>query len=43
MRGWLNLYVNDMEHIAGVLQQVEAFGGGNMVACILQGPFTPYQ
>jgi hypothetical protein len=32
-----------VEHIAGVLQQVKDFGGGNTVACILQGPFTPYQ
>jgi hypothetical protein len=43
MRGWHNLYENDVEHIAGALQQVETFGGGNIVACILQGPFTQYQ
>ena len=43
MRGWHNLYENDVEHIAGVLQQIESFGGGNVVACILQGPFTAYQ
>jgi hypothetical protein len=44
MRGWHNLYENDVENIAGALQQLEAFGGGKTVAwCILQGPFTHYQ
>jgi hypothetical protein len=44
MHGWHNLYKNDVEHtIVRVLQQVKCFGGGNTVACILQGPFTPYQ
>ena len=43
MRGWHNLYENDVENIAGALQQLEAFGGGKTVACILQGPFTQYQ
>ena len=43
MRGWHNLYENDVEHIAGALQQIETFGGGNTIACILQGPFTAYQ
>jgi hypothetical protein len=43
MRGWHNLYENDVENIAGALQQVEEFGGGKTVACILQGPFTKYQ
>jgi hypothetical protein len=43
MRGWHNLYENDIENIAGALQQIEAFGGGKMVARILQGPFTSRQ
>ena len=43
MRGWHNLYENDVENIAGALQQLEAFGAGKTVACILQGPFTKYQ
>ena len=43
MRGWHNLYENDVENIAGALQQIEAFGGGKTVACILQGPFTSHQ
>jgi hypothetical protein len=43
MRGWHNLYENDVENIAGALQQIEDFGGGKTVACILQGPFTPNQ
>ena len=43
MRGWHNLYENDVPHIAGVLQQLEQFGAGNLVACILQGPFTSFQ
>jgi hypothetical protein len=34
MRGWHNLYENDVENM---------FGGGKTVACILQGPFTQYQ
>ena len=28
MRGWHNLYENDVENIAGALQQLEAFGAG---------------
>ena len=43
MRGWHNLYENDVEHIAGVLQQLEQFQAGNLVACVLQGPFTSFQ
>ena len=43
MRGWHNLYENDVEHIAGALQQLEQFGAGKLVACILQGPFTMQQ
>ena len=43
MRGWHNLYENDVEHIAGALQQIKTFGCGNTIACILQGPFTAYQ
>jgi hypothetical protein len=31
MRGWHNLYENDVENIAGALQQIEAFGGGKTV------------
>jgi len=43
MRGWHNLYENDVEHIAGAFQQLEQFGAGNIVACVLQGPFTSFQ
>lgn len=41
--GWHNLYENDVENVARALQQVETFGGGKVVACILQGPFTAAQ
>ena len=37
------MYENDVGHIAGALQQLEQFGAGKLVACILQGPFTSYQ
>jgi hypothetical protein len=48
MRRWrhttnLLVYENDVENIAGALKQIEAFGGGKMVACILQGLFTSHQ
>ena len=43
MRGWHNLYENDVEGIARTLNQVPNFGGDAAILCILLGPFTPLQ
>jgi len=43
MRGWHNLYENDVEGIAHTLNQVPNFGGDAAILCILLGPFTPLQ
>jgi len=43
MRGWHNLYENDVEGIARTLNQVSEYSGDNVILCILMGPFTPLQ
>ena len=43
MRGWHNLYENDVEGIARTLNQVTNYGGDNVILCVLLGPFTPLQ
>jgi hypothetical protein len=43
MRGWHNLYKNDLEGIAQTLNQVPNYGGDAVILCILLGPFTPLQ
>ena len=43
MRGWHNLYENNVQHNAGIMQRLQSFGVETTIACILQGPFTEYQ
>jgi hypothetical protein len=43
IRGWHNLYDNDVEGIARTINQVSNYGGQNLVVCLLLGPFTPFQ
>ena len=44
IRGWHNLYENDVEGIARTLNEVSEYTGGkNVILCILLGPFTPLQ
>jgi len=43
MRGWHNLYENDVEGIARTLNQVSNYGNDNVIVCLLLGPFTPLQ
>jgi hypothetical protein len=44
MRGWHNLYENDVDGIARTLNQIPHYGGAdNIILCILLGPFTPLQ
>ena len=43
IRGWHNLYENDVDGIARTLNQVSNYGGNNVILCILLGPFTPLQ
>jgi hypothetical protein len=43
MRGWHNLYKNDVEGIAQTLNQVSNYKNNNVTLCLLLGPFTPLQ
>jgi hypothetical protein len=44
IRGWHNLYENDVEGITQTLNKVSEYTGGkNIILCILIGPFTPLQ
>jgi hypothetical protein len=43
MRGWHNLYKNNVDGIACTLHQVQHFGDESIILCILLGPFTPLQ
>jgi hypothetical protein len=43
MRGWHNMYENDVAGIAWTLNQVTELGGKNDILCVLLGPFTPVQ
>jgi hypothetical protein len=43
MRGWHNMYENDVAGIARTLSQAPELGGKNDILCVLLGPFTPLQ
>ena len=43
MRGWHNLYENDVEGINQTVNQIHNYTGDGLVMCVLLGPFTPLQ
>jgi hypothetical protein len=44
MRGWHNLYENDVQSMmAQMINQVSNYGGQNDIVCLLLRPFTPFK